>query len=346
MTKVIAARSDSMGDVLLAGPAVRAIAARAEVVLMCGPRGLEAAQMLPGVARILCAELPWIDPEPEPVTRRGMTKLVDQLVAAGADEAVIFTSFHQSPLPLAVLLRMAGVKRISAISEDAYPGSLLDVRHSDPGDVHEVERALSLARAAGFELPESDDARLLIRPPGERPNALAELEPYVVVHPGAFAPARRWPTENAVELVAALRKQGDNVVVTGAPADAPLTARLALAAPGVINLGGRIGLKTLAAVIRDADAIVVGNTGPAHVAAAVGTPVISLFSPVVSAARWHPWRVPHVMLGDQRAACAGSRARVCPVPGHPCLASVEASDVLDALKLLRAAEAGKLEVPA
>lgn len=346
MTRVIAVRSDGIGDVLLAGPAVRAIAARAEVVLMCRPRGLEAAQMLPGVSRIFCTELPWIDPEPKAMTRRSMRKLVDRLAEVGADEAVIFTSFRQSPLPLALLMRMAGVKRISAISEDAYAGSLLDVRHRDPGDVHEVERALSLAGAAGFDLPEFDDERLLIRHPGERPHALAGLMSYVVVHPGAFAPARRWPVEKAVELVAELREQGDEVVVTGGPADKPLTARLAAAAPGVIDLGGRIGLRTLAAVIRDADAIVVGNTGPAHVAAAVGTPVISLFAPVVSAARWHPWRVPHVMLGDQEAACAGTRASECPVPGHPCLASVEATDVLDALKLLRAAQAGKLEVPA
>jgi ADP-heptose:LPS heptosyltransferase len=87
--------------------------------------------------------------------------------------------------------------------------------------------------------------------------------------------------------------------------------------------------------------VVVGNTGPAHLAAAVGTPVVSLFSPVVPAVRWRPWGVAHELLGDQGAACAGSRARVCPVAGHPCLDGVSVGEVVaavDRLAPLREAE--------
>jgi heptosyltransferase-3 len=87
----------------------------------------------------------------------------------------------------------------------------------------------------------------------------------------------------------------------------------------------------LAAVLEAADAVVVGNTGPAHVAAAVGTPVVSLFAPVVPVERWRPWGVPVRVLGDQQAACRGTGARDCPVAGHPCLSSVRASDVADAV---------------
>jgi ADP-heptose:LPS heptosyltransferase len=99
----------------------------------------------------------------------------------------------------------------------------------------------------------------------------------------------------------------------------------------VTDLGGRVDLAGLAEVLAGAEAVVVGNTGPAHLAAAVGTPVVSLFSPVVPAVRWRPWKVPHVLLGDQHAACAGSRARTCPVPGHPCLDGVTVAEVLAAL---------------
>ncbi|NEC78268.1 glycosyltransferase family 9 protein, partial [Streptomyces sp. SID7958] len=74
-----------------------------------------------------------------------------------------------------------------------------------------------------------------------------------------------------------------------------------------------------------------GNTGPAHLAAAVGTPVVSLFAPVVPAGRWRPYGVPCVLLGDQNAPCAGTRARTCPVPGHPCLDGVTALDVVAAV---------------
>jgi len=79
---------------------------------------------------------------------------------------------------------------------------------------------------------------------------------------------------------------------------------------------------------------VVGNTGPAHLAAAVGTPVVSLFAPVVPAARWRPWKVPHLLLGQQDAACAGSRARTCPIPGHPCLNEVTVERVVAAIERL------------
>ena len=87
----------------------------------------------------------------------------------------------------------------------------------------------------------------------------------------------------------------------------------------------------LAEVLAGAEAVVVGNTGPAHLAAAVGTPVVSLFAPVVPAVRWRPWGVRHVLLGDQEAACAGSRARVCPLPGHPCLDAVPVEEVVAAV---------------
>ncbi|WP_335617995.1 glycosyltransferase family 9 protein [Lentzea guizhouensis] len=79
-----------------------------------------------------------------------------------------------------------------------------------------------------------------------------------------------------------------------------------------------------------ADAVVVGNTGPAHLAVAVGTPVVSLFAPVVPAVRWAP-HGKHVLLGDQDAPCRGSRARECPVPGHPCLDSVDPATVVAAV---------------
>jgi ADP-heptose:LPS heptosyltransferase len=102
----------------------------------------------------------------------------------------------------------------------------------------------------------------------------------------------------------------------------------------VLDLGGRVDLAGLAEVLARAEAVVVGNTGPAHLAAAVGTPVVSLFAPTVPACRWRPWRVPHVLLGDQDAPCAGSRARHCPVPGHPCLNRVDVGEVLAALDRL------------
>jgi ADP-heptose:LPS heptosyltransferase len=337
---VLVARQDSVGDVLLAGPAVRAVAAGAgRVTLLCGPRGRAAAELLPGVDEVVVAHAAWIDPEPQPVTSAGVGALVERLVDLEVDQALVLTSFHQSPLPLALLLRMAGVPTIAAISVD-YPGSLLDVRHRLDEDVHEVERGLSLAATLGYRLAAGDDGGLRVR--RDRPVGVPDLgdRPYVVVHPGASVPARAWSPERHAALVGALVEAGRRVVVTGDAGERALTRlvaggrRVSEEDDRVVDLGGRVGLAGLAEVLAGAEAVVVGNTGPAHLAAAVGTPVVSLFSPVVPAVRWRPWRVPQVLVGDQAAPCAGSRARVCPVPGHPCLDGVTVGEVVAAVDRL------------
>ncbi|WP_246835718.1 HAD-IIIA family hydrolase [Micromonospora sp. MH33] len=330
---VLVARSDAAGDLLVTGPGIRAVAAGAErVVLLCGPRGRAAAELLPGVDEIIEWPLPWIDAPAPPVDPAGMRSLVDRLAAVRADEAVVFTSFHQSPLPLALLLRMAGVPHISAISDD-YPGSLLDVRHRVPVGVPEPERALSLAAAAGFALPAGDEPGLRLRADRLPPAPAAAGEPgYVVLHPGSSVETRACPFELATRIVRVLSAAGYRVVVTGGPDERELTAQVAAA--GGLDLGGRTGLGELAAVVARAGALVVGNTGPAHLAAALGVPVVSLFAPTVPFGQWGPYRVPTVRLGDAGAACRDTRAVRCPVPGHPCLSAVEPGRVLEALRLL------------
>ncbi|MGY1664614.1 glycosyltransferase family 9 protein [Geodermatophilus sp. SYSU D00696] len=329
---VLVARLDNAGDVLLQGPLVRAVAAGAErVVFLAGPAGAEAAALLPDVDEVWTWACPWILGDPPPVDAADLAALAARVRALAPDEAVVSTSFHQSPLPLALVLRAAGVPRISATSVD-YPGSLLDVRHRVDDDLPEPERALSLARAAGFELPAGDDGRLAVR----RPLPPNPHDPgYVVLHPGASVPSRAWPAERCAEAVEALADAGHRVLVTGGPGERELTA--AVAGTRGVDLGGALTLAELAAVLDRAAAVVVGNTGPAHLAAAVGTPVVSLFSPVVPAVRWAPYGVPTVLLGDQDAPCRDTRARVCPVPGHPCLTSVTAADVVAAVEKVIAA---------
>jgi ADP-heptose:LPS heptosyltransferase len=329
--KALVVRLDSFGDVLLAGPAVRAVADRAaHVTMVCGQRGADAARLLPGADEVLVWNAPWVGFAPPPVDRSDIESLVDRIAAVRADAALVFTSFHQSPLPAALLLRMAGIRRIAADSVD-FPGSLLDVRHQRAPHAHEVQAALDLAEAAGFPRPQGDDGRLRVRHAPGAPE-LTGPGPYVVVHPGASVPARRWSRERCAQAVRLLAEAGHRVVVTGGPDERELTA--AVARRDSVDLGGRTDPPLLAAVLAGAGAVVSGNTGPAHLAAAVGTPVVSLFSPVVAAERWGPYGVPHVLLGDQRAPCADTRARVCPVPGHPCLDEVTAEDVVAAVEKL------------
>jgi len=346
--RVLVVRADSDGDVLLAGPAVRAVAASAAVTMLVSPAGRAAGRLLPGVDEVVVFDAPWSGYRPPPVDPGATAELVERVRSGRFDAAVVLTSWHQSPLPMALLLRLAGVPFVAAASED-YPGSLLDLRfradRSAPGQVHEAEAMLALVQAAGFAADPADplgagDPTLLAvrRPLPALPPAVGDVAaggPFVVVHPGASVPARAPSPAVAAGIVAELVARGHRVVVTGGPGETDLTASVAGDHPAVLDLGGRTDLPTLAAVLEAAACVVVGNTGPAHLAAAVGTPVVSLFAPVVPLERWRPWGVPSRILGDQSAACRGSGARECPVSGHPCLSSAP-SAVADAVEELAA----------
>jgi ADP-heptose:LPS heptosyltransferase len=329
--RTLVVRLDSAGDVLLAGPAVRAVAAgSAYTALLCGPQGEQAGRMLPGVDEVLVHDAPWVGLEPAPVSWEETRGLLDTLAERRFDRALILVSYHQSPLPAALLLKLAGVGWTAADCED-YPGALLDLRHQRRPHRHEAPAALDLAEDAGFALPPGDDGALRVRTPPDTTH-LTGPEPYVVLHPGAAVPARAWSPDRAARAAAALAAAGHRVVVTGGRGERELTARVA--GRHALDLGGVTDLRELAGVLARARVAVTGNTGPAHLAAAVGTPVVSLFAPVVPAERWRPYGVPSVLLGDQRAECAGTRARRCPTPGHPCLDGIDDAEVLAAVAAL------------
>ena len=330
-SRVLVARLDSLGDVLLAGPTVRAVAQCADVTMLVRSGLDEAAELLPGVDDVVEFDAAWVLFDPPPISRHAIADLLGAVEERHFDAAVILTSFHQSPLPLALLMRMAGVPWIGAICED-YPGSLLDLRHRVADGLPESERNLSLARAAGFPADERG-ARLALRQPLLDVTARVGAEPYVVFHPGAAVSARRPTARHSRAIVAALLAAGHRVVVTGSTEEVTLSGFVA--GGDAIDLGGQLSMAELAAILARADVVVAPNTGPAHLAAAVGTPVVSLFAPVVRAEQWAPYGIPRMVLGDQQAPCRDSRMRTCSIPGHPCLTSITPSAVVAAVAELR-----------
>ena len=100
-----------------------------------------------------------------------------------------------------------------------------------------------------------------------------------------------WSAEQYAELGRRLVRKGLRVVITGSAAEVPLTAAVATAiGPGAIDLGGQLKLPQLAALLRRGLLYVGSATGPTHLAAAVGAPVLALYSPLHSSApdRWRP----------------------------------------------------------
>jgi hypothetical protein len=259
-----------------------------------------------------------LDPRRPAAGRPCRPRRADRRIRALApDEAVVSTSFHQSPLPLALVLRTAGVPRISAISVD-YPGSLLDVRHRVDDDLPEPERACpSPAPRASTCRPATTAGSPCAGPcPRSRPNprpltcrpgtsSSTPAPPYppgpgrrTAGRGGRGAGRRRTPG-------AGHRRAGG----AGAHRDRrrdPRRRPRRCAGPGG---AGRAARRRRGGGRR--------QHRPGHLAAAVGTPVVSLFSPVVPAARWAPYGVPTVLLGDQDAPCRLTRAASARCPATP-----------------------------
>lgn len=297
--RILAVRTDGLANVLLAEPALRALATDGEVTLLCGSSGRLAAELLPSVSSTLVHDVPWTASDRGVVDSAALHGLVEEIRDLAPSRAVIFTSQRQPVLPTALLLRLADVPFIAARSLDRA-GPLLDIRLSNDPTQHEVERNLELVEALG--LPAPFDRRIHVRP-GAPPNPLPRCS--VVVHPGASRASVTPPPAVWRGLVARLAAEGHPVVLTGDHAD---EAALALRHdPGVaVDLVGRTTLPELAGVLAQASVVCAGNTGPLHLAAAVGTSVVGLFPSAVQPDRWRPWMVDHELFCSDDA---GSHSR-------------------------------------
>lgn len=329
--RILVARVDAVGDVLLTEPAIRSLAALGPVTLLCSSEGRRAAELIDDVDDVIVFDGPWTGGEPTTLEGEDLTTTANRVIAQIRERrpvlGVIFTSALQSPQPTALLMRMAGVPTICARSTD-FCGSLVDVLLRTDPPLHEVERNLELARAAGA--PALGDVRIQVRRSPWLGTPLPDR--YVVVHPGSSVPARSLTPARWREAIDALAESGIDVVLTGVASDH--AAQAVRESEGVaVDLVGRTTLGSLASVLAGAEAVCIGNTGPMHLAAAVGTPVVAAFPPTVPVQRWRPWMTPHVILGDQDIACAECHVRECPFEGHPC-ADIDTRTIVEAVQFV------------
>jgi heptosyltransferase-2 len=204
---------------------------------------------------------------------------------------------------------------------------------------HQIDEYLMLA--ARCEAAADGVEPRLVPPPADgalRAEARALLDEVgarsgrrpIGIHLGAaYGPAKTWPAERVAECCRLLDADGARAVLLGTPDEAPAAASIAAVAPAAV-LAGRDRPALLPALLAELDALVSGDTGVAHLAAALGTPVIALFGPTdpaLSAPRGHAVTLTHPV------PCAPCFYRVCPIE-HPCLRGLEARRVRDALRPL------------
>jgi ADP-heptose:LPS heptosyltransferase len=149
--------------------------------------------------------------------------------------------------------------------------------HANPGRnaMHTIERQQDQLRMAGIhDFARPDLAWLAETPPAALPR------PYAILVPGAapHRPRKRWPAEHFGALAALLGSRGLTPVIVGTAGDAPLAATILAVHPAAIDMTGRTTLRQLAAVTAGASLAVGNDTGPLHLAAALGIPCIALFS--------------------------------------------------------------------
>ena len=165
--------------------------------------------------------------------------------------------------------------------------------------------------------------------------------PLVALFPGANARARRWPVERFAEVAFVLSGRGYTVVALGGAPERELTAHVAAAAPGIHDLGGATDLVDLTAILSLCSLVVTNDTGPMHLAGAVGTPTVSLWGSSDPAEVRQAGSVDTPVSGVD-LPCRPCRRNHCHRRGRGTLladAHVECMRLIDVQDVVRAAEA-------
>ena len=288
-------RLDLIGDLVLSLPVMRLLKRaypEAEIDLLAIPSSAQVVATDPELAEIITYD-PNIWRRPKALFRlqnwREAKMLLQRLHARQYDLAVsVFGSWA------AIMAVASGARRRVGFGREGYPGFMTDNvpgRHWDPHDhLHEVDYCLRLAQAAGATISSGDRFPRLYVDPQARQEVDALLlkeglqpgKPLIACHVSSNnGQSKRWPIPYWATLIDRLIKDtGVNIVLTGAPNDLALiedvTRRLHTYP---INLAGKTSLPQLAALLQRANLLISGDSGPMHIASAVGTPVIAIHGP-------------------------------------------------------------------
>jgi lipopolysaccharide heptosyltransferase II len=339
---VLCVRLDALGDVLMSTPAIRALKESVpgrRVTLLTSASGAAVARMVPELDDVMVYEAPWMKSSGPlaalPERAAADLEMVESLRAGSFDAAVIFTVYSQNPLPAALFCHLAGIpRRLAHCRENPYALLTDWVKEEEPERFvrHEVRRQLDLVAAVGCRA--RDERMSLAVSDVARESVCAKLAargvdlsaPWLVAHPGATAPSRRYPPELFAEAARLLALEyGEQVVFSGGAGERELVdeIRQAMVEPS-FTVAGELDLAELVALLAEAPLLVSNNTGPVHIAAATGTPVVDIYA--LTNPQHTPWRVPSRVLSHD-VPCRYCYRSVCPQGHHDCLRLVTPESV-------------------
>jgi ADP-heptose:LPS heptosyltransferase len=252
----------------------------------------------------------------------------------------------QGLLKSAFWARASGARRVIGFAREhlrePQAAWLYGERVTPPHPAHVIDKNLALARHLGAPTaPIALPIRAEASPPVAAGLARArDGQPYAVLNPGAAWPNKRWPAERFAALAQALhRRHGLVSIVTWGPSERPLAEAIVAASAGTARVSPETGIGDLAAVMRGASLVVSGDTGPLHIAAAVGAPLVGLYGPTWPE-RNGPWN-PEDQVISRADRCRCHHKRRC-LTGAPCIETIAVDEVYDAAaRRLAAAASGR-----
>jgi lipopolysaccharide heptosyltransferase II len=301
---ILCIRPDNMGDLIMSGPAIRALkhTFNCKITVLTSSMAAAVAPYMPEIDDTIVFDLPWIKTDK---ADNDLSAIVSELKSREFDGAVIFTVYSQSVLPSAMLAYQAGIPRVLGYCRE-NPYRLLThwVPDKEPYELikHQVQRDLDLVSAIGAEVTD-DRLQLCINDNLWNGGVLQKLtnegvnvdEPWVVLHAGVSEKKREYPVDNWIAAAKKLIGRGYQVLFTGSVVDRKLTDQLQSAAGAdSYSLGGAFGLDEFICLIKNAPLLVSVNTGTVHIAAAVGTPTVVLYAQTNP--QHTPWKVPAKVL--------------------------------------------------
>jgi heptosyltransferase III len=334
----------SLGDSVLIRPvyqSLRAWAPQARIVAATYPEGLPNLDLHPEIDD--CIPLP-----PRAGALRSLAAHWIRLAMRLRREKFDLVYDHlQSDRSAAVILLTRSSTRIGFVSERArlrhrlyqhlvsYPEDEFDLVHTSAANLAPLEAAgipiLTRVPRVPIRSADSDTARMLMH----RYCSGTDL-PRVVIHPGASVPSKVWPTERFVAVAAEIERQEiAKVLFVGGPAEQQALAVLGREEGGAVRIvQERLSVGELAALFAEADLFLGNDSGPMHLAAAVGTRVLALFGPS-SVERWRPLGTGHRVLQAPIPCEHCLLPDLCRPPGvyqMYCIRHLEADRVLQAVR--------------
>ncbi|MFL5814756.1 MAG: lipopolysaccharide heptosyltransferase II [Bdellovibrionia bacterium] len=346
--EILCIRLDSLGDVLMTGPAIRALKSQVRgrrITLLTSRSGAEAAKLMPEIDRVLVYDAPWLKATRPRESAEPEFGWIEKLKGYEFDGAVIFTVYSQNPLPSAMLCYLAEIPlRLAYCRENPYQLLTHWVKETEPQDQirHEVKRQLDLVvTVSPGSSPGVFDDRMAVQVSEESGDRVLKnlielgidvMAPWAVMHPGATAPSRRYPPKKFAEAARTLiEEHGYEIVLTGSKDETSLVEELLKELPNhrqrVHSLVGLLSLEDLAALLTLAPVLISNNTGTVHLAAACETPVVDLYA--LTNPQHTPWKVRNRVL-FQDVECRYCYKSVCPEGHNACLTGVASAEVVRA----------------